>query len=388
MRNNTLILYIHGKGGTAEEAERYKPLFPNCDVAGLDYKAKTPWEAKAEFPAAFQRFAAEYDRVILIANSIGAYFAMCALPQEKIEKAYFISPIVNMDKLICNMMRWANVSEDELRKKGTIETTFGETLSWEYLSYVRAHPLDWTAPTEIIYGGLDDMTDETTITDFSDAHSAKLTVMADGEHWFRTPRQLAFLDAWLVSKLITTEHLLLRPWHTSDASDLYEYAKDPAVGPIAGWHPHGSIEESLGIIQEILNGTECYAICKKESNRAIGCIELRLNGHTDMTDRDDECELGYWLGKPFWGKGYMTEAASAILCRAFENLKMTKVWYGYYDGNERSKRVQEKLGFVYHHTCNNVFVPLLNEHRIGHTNVMTNEDRIFKRSARREGRFK
>ena len=92
-----------------------------------------------------------------------------------------------------------------------------------------------------------------------------------------------------------------------------------------------------------------------------------------MSDRDDECELGYWLGKPFWGKGYMPEAAGAILCHAFEDLGMTCVWCGYYDGNQKSKRVQEKLGFVYHHTCPDVPVPLLNEVRVGHTNVMTKE---------------
>lgn len=112
-----LILYVHGQGGTAEEAEHYKPLFPDCTVVGLSYKAETPWEAEKEFPAAFQRLAEPYDSVILIANSIGAYFSMCALPQEKLEKACFISPIVDMEKLICDMMVWAKTSEAELREK-------------------------------------------------------------------------------------------------------------------------------------------------------------------------------------------------------------------------------------------------------------------------------
>ena len=92
-----------------------------------------------------------------------------------------------------------------------------------------------------------------------------------------------------------------------------------------------------------------------------------------MTQREDECELGYWLGKPFWGRGYMPEAAQELLRHAFEDLGMRAVWCGYYDGNEKSKRVQQKLGFVFHHTCNEVFVPLLNEVRIGHTNVLTKE---------------
>ena len=194
---NTLLLYIHGKGGTAEEAEHYKPPFPGCDVVGLDYRSETPWDAKAEFPAVFQTLSAEYNRIILIANSIGAYFSMCALPQEKIEKAYFISPIVDMEKLIGNMMSWANVSEDDLREKQTIETAFGETISWKYLCYVRSHPLSWTVPTEILYGGQDNLTDRKTITAFANDHQAELTVMENGEHWFHTNEQMQFLDDWI-----------------------------------------------------------------------------------------------------------------------------------------------------------------------------------------------
>ena len=170
---------------------------------------------------------------------------------------------------------------------------------------------------------------------------------------------------------IETERLLLRPWTEADAKSLYEYARDPAVGPVAGWPPHKSVEESLEIIRTVFNRAQCYAVCEKESDRAIGAIELKLNGHTDMTEKDDECELGYWLGKPFWGKGYMPEAAKALLNHGFANLGMTTVWCGYYDGNDKSKRVQEKLGFIYHHTCNEVPVPLMNEVRVGHTNYMT-----------------
>lgn len=197
MLNNTLVLYIHGKGGTAQEAEHYKKMFPECDTIGLDYKSRTPWEAKSEFPTAFETLAAGYDKVILIANSIGAYFSMCALPQEKIEKAYFISPVADMEKLICNMMAWANVSEQDLQEKGIIETASGETLSWEYLSYVRSHPTHWNVTTEILYGDKDNLTDRQTITAFANAISGGLTVMENGEHWFHTAEQMSFLDEWI-----------------------------------------------------------------------------------------------------------------------------------------------------------------------------------------------
>jgi len=173
--------------------------------------------------------------------------------------------------------------------------------------------------------------------------------------------------------IIETERLILRRWTLDDAASLYEYAKDPEVGPIAGWPPHKSIEESRTIIENVFSGAECYAICEKENNIAIGAIELKLKDNTDKTDRDDECELGYWLGKPYWGNGYMPEAARALMKRGFEELGMRTIWCAYYEGNYKSKRVQEKLGFEYHHTEKDVPVPLLNEVRIDNTNIMTKE---------------
>lgn len=171
--------------------------------------------------------------------------------------------------------------------------------------------------------------------------------------------------------ILETTRLILRPWEESDAQSLYEYAKDPSVGPIAGWPPHTNVEESFSVIKNIFTGKECYAVCEKERNIAIGAIELKLNGYTDMTERDDECELGYWIGKPFWGKGYIPEAAKELIRHGFEDLGMTTIWCGYYKGNQNSKRVQEKVGFIYHHTCDSVPVPLLNEVRIGYTNYLT-----------------
>lgn len=200
MNNKALVIYIHGKGGEAAEGAHYGPLFPGCDVLGFDWHAETPWEALSEFPAFFERWSRGYDRVILVANSIGAYFAMMSLGQAEIEKAYFISPIVDMEKLICKMMAWAKVSEAELRAAGEIETAFGETLSWEYLCYVRRHPVRWTVPTEILYGGRDNLTDRDTVTAFALAHGAGLTVMEGGEHWFHTDEQMAFLDEWIREK--------------------------------------------------------------------------------------------------------------------------------------------------------------------------------------------
>ena len=196
------IIYIHGKGGSAAECEHYRPLFPEYDVFGLDFQTFTPWETGAEIRSAVLKLKAEYYSVILIANSIGAFFSMNADIDSLIEKAYFISPIVDMERLITDMMAWANVTKDELKKKGIIHTSFGESLSWEYLSYVREHPIRWNAPTAILYGSRDNLTSSDTITTFTESHNAKLTVMKNGEHWFHTDEQMRFLDDWIKTACI------------------------------------------------------------------------------------------------------------------------------------------------------------------------------------------
>lgn len=191
------ILYVHGKGGNAEEAEQYKAICPGYDVFGLDYKSFTPWETKEEIIAEYEKLKIRYDSVSVIANSIGAFFTMNALSRKPIERAFFISPIVDMEKLISDMMLWAGVSEDELKKKQEIQTEFGETLSWEYLCYVREVPIIWDIPTDILYAGKDNLTSYETISKFAEKTDSSLTVMAEGEHWFHTEAQLEFLYAWL-----------------------------------------------------------------------------------------------------------------------------------------------------------------------------------------------
>lgn len=193
------ILYIHGQGGSSEEAKHYQSLFEHKDVIGFDYHAQSPWEAKEEFPKLFDAVCGQYKSVTVIANSIGAFFAMSALPDQKVKEAFFISPVVDMQKLIEDMMAWANVSEDELREKGEIETSFGQTLSWEYLCYIKNNPITWTARTHILYGSKDNLTSFATISKFSEQTGATLTVLENGEHWFHTKEQMDFLDDWIVS---------------------------------------------------------------------------------------------------------------------------------------------------------------------------------------------
>ena len=191
------VLYIHGKGGSAAESKHYKALFPDHEMIGLDYQTFTPWETGAEIHTAVEKLKAKYESIILIAGSIGAFFSMNAGIDRLISKAYFISPIVDMEKLICDMMQWTNVTEAELKSKGVIRTDFGEDLSWNYLCYVRDHPIRWSVPTNILYGSRDSLTSLKTMRAFAERHNAVLTVMEGGEHWFHTAEQMQFLDDWI-----------------------------------------------------------------------------------------------------------------------------------------------------------------------------------------------
>ena len=177
---------------------------------------------------------------------------------------------------------------------------------------------------------------------------------------------------------LETNRLLLRPWCESDAEDLYTYASDPEVGPPAGWPPHTSVENSREIIRTVLSAPETYAVCLKESGRSDGIVGGHPIGsigfhRNDLAEDDDEYELGYWIGKPYWGQGLIPEASREMLRYAFEDLGMNRIWCGYYDGNEKSRRVQEKLGFIYHHTTEGLELKLLNEIRTGHSNLITKE---------------
>lgn len=171
--------------------------------------------------------------------------------------------------------------------------------------------------------------------------------------------------------ILQTKRVILRPWAEKDAESLYKYASNPDVGTPAGWPPHTSVENSLEIIKTVFSAPETYAICLKGDDEPIGSIGFHRN---DMAEQDDEYELGYWIGKPYWGQGIIPEASEELLRHAFVDLGMKRIWCCHYDGNIKSRRVMEKLGFKYHHTTEGIEVTLLGEIRTGHVLLMTLED--------------
>lgn len=192
-----IVVYIHGKGGNASESEHYQPLFPNFNCVGLKYSSDTPWDAMNEFPIEFKKITKEYSNIILIANSIGAYYCLSAINDKRIKKTFLISPMVDMRKTIVNMMNQYNISEKKLFEKQEIITKNGDILSWKYWDFVNSHKLSSSQNTFILYGQNDCMTDLNSIKTFVKEQNAHLTIMPNGEHWFHTKEQMQFIDKWI-----------------------------------------------------------------------------------------------------------------------------------------------------------------------------------------------
>ncbi|MDT2754475.1 alpha/beta fold hydrolase [Enterococcus pseudoavium] len=167
---------------------------------GQDY-ALNPQNVVADVNKILLELEKQAARIALFGCSIGAYFSMLTCQNRSIEQSLFLSPIVDMQKLIENIMRWSDLTPTDLRQKKIIETPI-KTLEWEYYSYVVDHPItSWTAPTAILYGGQDTLTERGTIETFAAAPQISLTIFEAGEHFFHTPDQLQVYQQWLEKKL-------------------------------------------------------------------------------------------------------------------------------------------------------------------------------------------
>ena len=212
--SDRVFLFVHGKCGCKEEAEAFATLAcpRGWQVVGIDLPehgerkgqapAMEPWNVIPELQALMSELRHRWQQVGIRANSIGAWFCMQSFAQETIERCLFVSPILDMAELIEQMMQWASVSEQMLRERGRIETEFGETLSWRYREFAKAHPIaQWRVPTAILYAGQDNLTPRRTVQAFCDRHGCERTVSEDSEHWFHTPEQLEVLRRFELAHL-------------------------------------------------------------------------------------------------------------------------------------------------------------------------------------------
>ena len=196
--------------GCKEEAVRFAEIvcpkgyqvlsmdLPGHGERKRETKRFVPWEVVPELQTVYGFARQHWQKISLYANSIGAYFSLLACREAKLEKSLFVSPILDMEKLIRDMMGWAGVTREQLQQAGEIPTAFGETLSWKYLTYAAEKRITkWDIPTAILYAGQDHLTARKTVDDFTRRFGCTVTVMEYGEHWFHTEEQLAVLDAWL-----------------------------------------------------------------------------------------------------------------------------------------------------------------------------------------------
>lgn len=146
-------------------------------------------------------------------------------------------------------------------------------------------------------------------------------------------------------KTLETDRLILRDWKEEDYLDLYEYACDDRVGPVAGWPVHENEDKSKTLIKKFITDNESYAIVLKSENKVIGGTGLKNTTPDETLKNLKQREIGYVLNPKYWGQAYVPEAVKALLKYGFEELKLDLIWCGHYDFNMKSKRVIEKCGF-------------------------------------------
>ena len=136
------------------------------------------------------------DNLYLFGCSIGAYFSMLAYQNEPLTQALFLSPILDLQRVVNNMMTQFDISEQRLKQAQKIVTP-AKTLYWKDYQYITNHPVAWKLPTELLYGTNDFFCEPDCIHRFSEGGQVNITVMEGGEHYFHTETQLAFFQEWL-----------------------------------------------------------------------------------------------------------------------------------------------------------------------------------------------
>ena len=203
-----VFLFVHGLHGCKEEAARFAAVAVprGWEVLAMDLpehggrkdgKRLVPWDVIPELQSVLRYAGGRYATIAVHATSIGAWFSMHAFADARIEKCLFVSPLVDMPAMIRGMMAAAGVDRARLKREKEIPTDAGQTLSWDCLCFAEAHPARALCPdTAVLYGGADTTVPRETIDRFVRDNECRLTVMPDGEHWFHTDAQLAYMRAF------------------------------------------------------------------------------------------------------------------------------------------------------------------------------------------------
>ena len=211
--SDKVYIYVHGKNGCKEEAELFASAaaLRGWQVLSIDLPCHgeragkgefVPWEVVPELKKIYAYVQTKWHISAVCASSIGAYFAMLAYKNAKMEKALFISPILDMPALIDKMMCAEGISAEELEKQKEITAKNGEVISSKYYEYAKNNPITaWKHPTKMLFAGKDEYTDRATVYNFAERFGAELTLAEKGEHWFHTPEQLEILEDWVEERV-------------------------------------------------------------------------------------------------------------------------------------------------------------------------------------------
>ncbi len=201
-KNKRVAVYIHGLNGSCKEAKDYSYLSNEYDVVGLDYKDGNPWEVGIHIKEEFEKLTRNYKEIIVIANSIGAFYVYEYLSSFEIKHAFFVSPIADMGQIILNLMMQYKIDKNELKEKKEIKLDNEQTLSYEFYDHVLNYKDNWNTPTDILYGDLDELVYIENIADFLAKHpSAKLTIKCGAEHYFHTQEEKDFIKNWILTSI-------------------------------------------------------------------------------------------------------------------------------------------------------------------------------------------
>jgi alpha-beta hydrolase superfamily lysophospholipase len=210
-RSDRVYLVVHGKSSCKEDAERFATIAVDKGYQVISFdlpehgerasleRACTVQNGVQDLRTVMDYVRQNWNSVSLFATSLGAYFSLVAYRDVDFDKCLFSSPILNMQRLIENMMRWFNVTPEQLQVQCEIPTPIGETLSWDYYRYVREYPVEvWNSPTAILYPELDNLTEPEVVDEFAERFGARVQRVAGSEHYMHSDAELAIMDAWMI----------------------------------------------------------------------------------------------------------------------------------------------------------------------------------------------
>ncbi len=340
-KSDGVYIFVHGKMSNKCEAESFAEIavargyqvlsFDLPEHGGRkdeDYSC-TVWNGVADLDVIGKYVRGRWKDISLCACSLGAYFSLLAYKDIIMRRSLFVSPILDMERLIQNMMKLSDVSEKLLEEKREIPTAFGETLNWDYYCYAKEHPVDkWDTPTAILYGSEDNLTGREVIDDFSERFGCELTVAEDGEHWFHTDEQLAVLNNWFEKQMssftIITAHKInakVRIMRESDYECLSEFLYQAVFIPEGEELPPRSIindPEIFVYIKEFGKQPGDLGVVAEQNGQIIGAAWTRIipaYGHIDS----ETPELAISILPGFRGYGIGTKLMQKLFRVLREN---------------------------------------------------------------------